>query len=180
MLNPIIYATWNREFKYTFTQILKCKFRGKQRRKKAVGYLARVSAQHMAQAASGKKISVKAAPRKYPLKWNISTSSLSNYSIDSAELLDEDDTSMPNPSQQRFIFKFPTRRKQNANGSIKTASSIHVLQTINDTEDLDIPAKKSTCCQESHSQTDGQPFETEPLLNKPAHFGNGTILLNNR
>jgi len=46
MLNPIIYATWNREFKETFLCILRCQCVQKKE-KLTIGYLARASAEQM-------------------------------------------------------------------------------------------------------------------------------------
>ena len=177
MLNPIIYATRNREFKYTFMRILKCKLRRRRRQEKAVGYLARMSAQHMAQAASsGKGISVRVLPKKYPLKWHMSSYSLGNQSIDSAELLDEEDVVITDGSCVTK-FKFPV---QNPVSRIKQASSVMVLQTINDTEDLDVNDHTYTSPEGRISQVEKKSPENEPLLNKPTctnYSGqNGTIL----
>ncbi|XP_067934466.1 alpha-1A adrenergic receptor-like [Watersipora subatra] len=53
LLNPIIYATWNRDFKETFVRVLK----GELMRQKhhVVSYLAHMSVQHMAPAAANQR-----------------------------------------------------------------------------------------------------------------------------
>lgn len=165
MLNPIIYATWNKEFKRTFYQILRCRCRQKYRLKKAVSYLARVSAQQMAQTATDKRqISIKSQTPTTTRSWNMSTSSASNTSIHSAGFMDgvmAAETIRPSSRGRQ--------RQQAFSESTRSAPAMY-LDTIEDTE------SGEQCTKQYNTKVDEEPAETEPLLtNKQLENNNDSI-----
>ena len=85
LLNPIIYATWNREFRKTFVWLLRNRFRKKK--PFAVSYLAQLSAQQIGQTATDYRTITVRTTSLADSKWNSSSKRM--YSMESSILLNE-------------------------------------------------------------------------------------------